>query len=337
MSTANNEDKPGTELAELQCIAHIVCRGDAAESRIQDILRYLDERGGLKRGRVLLADLTAGEVYIRYAHGLTAGELEDGRYRFGEGVCGRVFQVGESALATGPDAAPGDRPLARDTLKPDEIAFIAVPIVRDDLPIGVLAAERRADHRGPVASDLALLEVVATLITEVLSIDGQAPAWVPPVWIAPAVEHPRLALTDPDAAARDLMLRMARQRHGEGRLYLAADLYLRLASEYPGTEESLIARSKLLEIAGYHESRGNPRLAAGVLDRLRHALADHVADHGSERTREFHQPSFHEHCFRQQSFNQADPWDDGHAWSDGWDSYGGSGGGSGGGIGVRIR
>jgi Nif-specific regulatory protein len=313
MSTANNDNKPGTELAELQYIAHIVSRSDDAESRIQDILRYLDERGGLARGRVLLADLTAGEIYIRYAHGLTADELEDGRYRFGEGVCGRVFQAGEPALAASPRAAPSERPLARDTLSLDQIAFVAVPIVRDDLPIGVLAAERRPEHRGPAECDLALLEVVASLITEVLSADGEAPAWVPPVWIEPAAEHPRLTLGDPDAAARDLMLRMARQRHTEGRLYLAADLYLRLAEEHPGTEESLVAKSKLLEIAGYHESKGNPRLAAGVLDRLRHALAEN----GGGRTVSFHQP---------------DPWTDDHAWPGGWDSFGGSGG-----IGVRIR
>lgn len=322
MSTATDHKVPGTELAELQYIAHIVARSDDAESRIQDILRYLDEHGGLRRGRVLLADPAAEEIYIRYAHGLTAAELEQGRYRIGEGLCGLVFQAGEAALAAGPEAAPGERSLARDRLRPTQIGFIAVPIVRDDLPIGVLAVERQPDHERPAESDLAVLEVVATLITEVLSLEGQAPAWVPPVWIAPQAVLPYLgsgvATTgDPDAAACDLMLRMAQQRHAEGRLHLAADLYLKLAEEHFGAEQTLLAKSKLLEIACYYESKGHPRLAAGVLERLRQVLGR--KDGGN----------------RPLSAPRMDPWNDPNAWSGGWDSFGDSGGP--GGIGVRIR
>ena len=328
MSTAKNNTVPGTELLELQYIAHIVSRGDDAESRIQDILRYLDESAGLTRGRVLLADLPADEIYIRYAHALTAAELEHGRCRIGEGVCGRVFQAGESALAAGPDAGPAERTLARDKLAPAQIAFIAVPIVRDCLPIGVLAAERRPDHERSARCDLALLEVVSSLITEVLSTDGQAPAWTPSLWIEPQTARAHLGsgtrtagARDPDSAACDLMLRMAMQRHAEGRLHLAADLYLKLADEHFGTEQALLAKSKLLEIAGYYETKGNPRLAADVIDRLRRAIGGNTP--GGTRPPQA-EPS--------------DNWSDDRPWSTGWDpfrDYGGSGGG--GGIGIPIR
>jgi len=322
VSTAKQNNVPGTELLELQYIAHIVSRGDDAESRIQDILRYLDERGGLMRGRVLLADPAASEIYIRYAHGLTAAELEQGRYVIGEGVCGRVFAAGEPVLAASLDAAPTDA--AADALPPEQIAFIVVPIVRDCLPIGVLAAQRRPSHKRPAQCDLALLEVVASLITEVLSTDGQAPAWVPQEWIEP---HPRRAPAgtearcadagDPDSAARDLMLRMALQRHAEGRLHLAADLYLKLAEQHFGTEQTLLAKSKLLEIACYYEAKGNPRLAADVVDRLRRALG--VGGDGD----------------RPAPAQRPQPWGTGCAWSTDWDSFGSSEGS--GGIGIRIR
>ncbi|WP_295434867.1 GAF domain-containing protein [uncultured Thiodictyon sp.] len=324
MSTAKQNNVPGTELLELQYIAHIVSRGDDAESRIQDILRYLDERGGLMRGRVMLADPAASEIYIRYAHGLTAAELEQGRYAIGEGVCGRVFAAGEPVLAASLDAAPADA--AADALPPEQIAFIVVPIVRDYLPIGVLAAQRRPSHKRSPQCDLALLEVVASLITEVLSTDGQAPAWVPQAWIeprsrrAPAGTEARCAgAGDPDSAARDLMLRMALQRHAEGWLHLAADLYLKLAEQHFGTEQTLLAKSKLLEIACYYEAKGNPRLAADVIERLRRALGTGACDDGA----------------RPAPAQRPQPWGDGRSWSTEWDSFGSSEGS--GGIGVRIR
>lgn len=326
MSTAKHNTVPGTELLELQYIAHIVSRGDEAESRIQDILRYLDERGGLMRGRVMLADPAASEIYIRYAHGLTAAELEQGRYAIGEGVCGRVFAVGEPIVAASLDAAPADPALATDALPPEQIAFIVVPIVRDYLPIGVLAAQRRPSHKRSAQCDLALLEVVASLITEVLSTDAQAPAWIPQAWIEP---HARRAPAgteahcagagDPDSAARDLMLRMALQRHAEGRLHLAADLYLKLAEQHFGTEQTLLAKSKLLEIACYYEAKGNPRLAADVVERLRRALGTGDCGDGD----------------RPAPAQRPEPWGDERSWSTGWDSFHSTEGS--GGIGARIR
>ena len=322
MSTAKNDTVPGTELLELQYIAHIVSRGDEAESRIQDILRYLDERGGLMRGRVMLADLPAGEIYVRYAHGLTAAQLQEGRNRIGEGVCGRVFESGKPALAVGLDTGPADPSLASDSLAPEQIACIAVPIVRDSLPIGVLAVERSPDHERPHRCDLGLLEVVASLIAEVLSSDGKAPAWVPSGWIEPHTRHtpvPQGGCTgDPDNAACDLMLRMALQRHAEGRLHQAADLYLKLAEEHFGTEQTLLAKSKLLEIACYYEAKGNPRLAAGVVDRLRRVLGGNPAGGG-----------------RATQVQRAEPWSDDRAWSGGWDSFGNTD--DVGGIGPRSR
>ena len=89
MDNTTIDAAPGADLLALQQVARIVSRGDDAESRIQDILRHLAGSPGLVRGRVMLADPSAGEIYIRYAHGLTHEELERGRYRIGEGVSGR--------------------------------------------------------------------------------------------------------------------------------------------------------------------------------------------------------------------------------------------------------
>ncbi len=107
MDTTEIDTPPGAELLALQQVARIVSRGDGVESRIQDILRHLAGSPGLVRGRVMLADPSAGEIYICYAHGLTPAELARGRYRIGEGVSGRVFQTGQAALIANVHDEPG--------------------------------------------------------------------------------------------------------------------------------------------------------------------------------------------------------------------------------------
>jgi len=308
----------GTDLAALQQVARIVSRGDDAESRIQDILRHLAGAPGLVRGRVLLADLRAGELYIRYAHGLTPEELERGRLRIGEGVSGRVFQTGEPALiadlldeppaATAPSDAPPAGPLH----------FLAVPIVRDHLPVGVLAVQRRDGHVPTARRDLVLLEVVASLISQILRTTTEAQPWVPPVWHEPWSAAPRSRPPPGDqvGAERDLRLRMAEQWHAEGRLHLATDLYLKVAGAHPGTEEALLAKSKLLEIARYYEDRGTTRMAADVLARLQRALEQGGPGDGEAARR-------------------PDAGGDGERTPTEWDSFGDSAGS--GGLGVRIR
>jgi Nif-specific regulatory protein len=321
MHPTDIETAPGAELLALQQVSRIVSRADDAESRIQDVLRHLDESAALVRGRVMLADPSAGEIYIRYAHGLTPVELERGRYRIGEGVSGRVFQSGTAALVANVRDEPGylARAVALDALPPEQVAFLAVPIVRDHLPVGVLAAHRGRDRERSARSDLALLEVVASMLAHILCAADQAA----PVWCdLPIVRHPH-ARRDPDPsdaghAGRDLMLRTAAQRHAEGRLHQAADLYLKVAGQHPGTEPALRAAAKLVEIARYYEARGASRLALDVLDRLQ--CARDGGDRGGGR------PA---------PVERSDPWEDSGFGSDEWGAFGDSEGS--GGIGIRVR
>ncbi len=276
----DNDTAPGAELLALQQVARIVSRGEDAESRIQDILRHLASALGLVRGRVMLADPAAGEIYIRYAHGLTPAELERGRYRVGEGVSGQVFRTGEAALVANIHDEPGylARAVDRGAIPPEQIAFLAVPIVRDHLPVGVLAAHRLRNPARSARADLALLEVVATLIAQILCAEAEAQPWVAPLTeslMTPPMSEPQSVggrCPETDRESRDLTLRLAQQRHTEGRLHQAVDLYLKVAGAHAGTDQALLAKSKLIEVARYYEGRGATRLAADVLDRLQRAL-----------------------------------------------------------------
>ena len=161
------------ELLVVQQAARIISRSDDPEGAIQGILRLLSELLGLNRGRVLLVDPRTDRLTIRYAYGLTADERGRGRYGVGEGVTGRVFQSGQVALVQDIDDEPGylSRAVDRAVLPQEPVAFIALPIVQGEQTIGVLAVHRLRRRERPFQRDVALLQVIATFIAQVLRVN----------------------------------------------------------------------------------------------------------------------------------------------------------------------
>ncbi len=140
---------------------------------IQGILRLLSQLLGLNRGRVLLPDTQNGSLEIKYSYGLTENERDRGRYMIGEGITGKVFQTGQIALIQDIDEEPTylARAVDRTTLPDEVVSYMAVPIIADESPIGVLAFHRLRIRDRPFSRDLALLQVMATFIAQVLVIN----------------------------------------------------------------------------------------------------------------------------------------------------------------------
>jgi Nif-specific regulatory protein len=163
---------PESELLVLQQAARLIARSADPKPAIQGILRLLSELLGLNRGRVLLPDEESGALAIEYAYGLSVAERERGSYSVGEGVTGRVFQTGQLALVPDIDDEPAylARAVDRTTLPNEAVAYMAVPIILDEHPIGVLAVHRLRKRERAFQRDLALLQVVATLIGQVLQV-----------------------------------------------------------------------------------------------------------------------------------------------------------------------
>ncbi|GAB6044189.1 sigma-54 interaction domain-containing protein [Endothiovibrio diazotrophicus] len=163
---------PESELLVLQEAAKLITRSTNPEPAIQGILRLLSQLLGLNRGRVLLPCPEDGTLKITHAYGLTAEERDRGHYFIGEGITGKVFQSGRVALIQNIDEEPEylARAVDRTTLPEEAVAFIAVPIITDDYPVGVLAVHRLRNRTRPFQRDVALLQVVATLVGQVLRV-----------------------------------------------------------------------------------------------------------------------------------------------------------------------
>ncbi len=164
---------PESELLVLQEAARLITKSTDPEPAIQGILRLLSQLLGLNRGRVLLPSAEDGELEICYAYGLTEKERTRGRYMIGEGVTGKVFQTGHLALIQNIDEETTylARAVDRTTLPDEAVAFIAVPIVIDEFPAGVLAVHRLRQRERPFQRDVALLQVLATFIGQVLRVN----------------------------------------------------------------------------------------------------------------------------------------------------------------------
>jgi len=140
------------------------------EPSIHGVLRLLSQLVGLNRGRVVLPD---GDVLrIHYAYGLTDVERGRGVYRVGEGITGRVMKTAHATVVQDIDQEPDFlcRAVTRATLPQETVAFIAVPILRDRVPVGVLGVHRLRNRPRPFHADLHLLRIVAAMIGQTLRI-----------------------------------------------------------------------------------------------------------------------------------------------------------------------
>ena len=173
MTEPSMASTPEAELLVVQEAAKQIARSADPKPAIQGILRILSQLLGLNRGRVLLPKPETGALAICYSYGLTEEEKTRGRYMIGEGITGKVFQSGQLALIQDIDEEPMylARAVDRSTLPNEAVSFIAVPIIIEENPIGVLAVHRLRQRARPFQRDLALLQVLSTLIGQALRVN----------------------------------------------------------------------------------------------------------------------------------------------------------------------
>ncbi|WP_299878397.1 sigma 54-interacting transcriptional regulator [uncultured Cocleimonas sp.] len=161
-----------SELLVISQAAKLITDASNPRPAIEGILRLLSELLGLNRGRVVLPSENSEHLSITYSYGLTEDERTKGNYVIGEGITGRVFKSAQIALIQDIDDEPIylTRAVDRINLPEEAVAFLAVPIILDELPIGVLATHRLRNRNRPFQRDLTLLQIIATLIGQVLQV-----------------------------------------------------------------------------------------------------------------------------------------------------------------------
>ncbi|MBI1425011.1 MAG: GAF domain-containing protein [Gammaproteobacteria bacterium] len=162
-----------SDVVVIEQAARLIAHSTEPEFAIQSILRLLSQLLGLNRGRVLIPEEKSGVLRIRYSYGLTREERERGIYELGEGVSGRVMKTGQTALIQNIDDEPSylGRAVSRTTLPSETVAYIALPLLRNDKPIGVLAVHRLRKRQRAFDKDITTLRIIATFISQILTVN----------------------------------------------------------------------------------------------------------------------------------------------------------------------
>lgn len=163
-----------SEANELRLLFEVSQALDGAtdiSDRLDSALELMAKYTGMMRGTLLLVNPASEEIVAEVAYGLKLSEQKRARYKFGEGVTGRVIATGKPMVVPRVSEEPLflNRTEARDMYK-EEISFICVPILVGGKAVGALSADRLFADSVCLEEDMRLLQVLASLIARAVRI-----------------------------------------------------------------------------------------------------------------------------------------------------------------------
>jgi len=154
------------ELAALYEVARAVGGTLDLRQALYDVLDILARRMDMRRGMVTLLASEGDQVQVEVAHGMSADAAARGRYKFGEGITGRVVETGEPIVVPRISEEPLflDRTRTRKQDLDHEISFLCVPIKSGTKVIGTISVDRVFKSEAACDADLRFLTIISTLI-----------------------------------------------------------------------------------------------------------------------------------------------------------------------------
>jgi Nif-specific regulatory protein len=135
-------------------------------------LRTLSETLDLERGTLLMPTTDRKHLVIKASLGFSPEEIRSSVYKIGEDFVGKVFSnCLPMALPDGEEVPGIPTPKENiDDFNLYRIGFIAVPVVLDSRPIGVITAHRTSRSNTMVDEDIKVMKIVASLLSQTLRI-----------------------------------------------------------------------------------------------------------------------------------------------------------------------
>jgi Nif-specific regulatory protein len=160
------------EVQALCEIAQLVGSATELQTTLSEILRILHDTLYMERASLVLFDETAGHLTIKASYGLTEEEKERGVYNLDEGVIGKVFRSKSPFVVRDIKSEPLflNRTQSRSIDK-SNIAFIGVPVLLRNEPVGVLTLDRLFAPDVSFEEDVHFITVVATLIAQFIELN----------------------------------------------------------------------------------------------------------------------------------------------------------------------
>jgi len=159
-----------TPLSELKLkvlyeIGQIIGQALNLDQTLEKVLQILGVYLSMKKATITLKDAKTGHLRLRICHGLTDEEKSRGIYYLNERITSQIFRTGQPFVV--PDVRKEPLFLNKTKSRPlgkREISFIAVPIMFQGMPFGVLIVDRLFGNEVSFKEDVQFLNIVALLI-----------------------------------------------------------------------------------------------------------------------------------------------------------------------------
>ena len=176
VTTSCAQERSTTAALELKALYRIVqLIGSAVhlDTALSAILKVLHDTLRMERATLALFDEENRHLAIRASYGLSVEEEQRGIYGLDEGIYGQVFSTVSPFIVPDVSSEPLflNRTGARNDYSKKTIAFIGVPVVLGEVPVGVLSVDRLFGMDVSFEEDVRFLSVVATLIAQFLSLN----------------------------------------------------------------------------------------------------------------------------------------------------------------------
>ena len=141
-------------------------------SALKILLELMQRHMNVVRGMVSLYDPASGNIYVHESFGCTPEEAARGVYQLGEGITGRVVELGEPIVVPRISEEPSflNRTASRTGVEDSNLSFLCVPIKRGKKVLGTISAERIYDNRRLLKLDVEVLSILAATAAQTVEL-----------------------------------------------------------------------------------------------------------------------------------------------------------------------
>jgi len=154
-------------------VSQLITESESITVALPLILEVMQKRLKIARGMVTLYDRHSEAIYIHESFGLTEEQKARGMYSLGEGITGKVVELGKTLIV--PRVRNSEGTLASDDSgevvgSSPHTAFFCVPIQHAKKVLGTISAERVYLNRRLLKMDVELIATIASMIAPAMEL-----------------------------------------------------------------------------------------------------------------------------------------------------------------------
>jgi Nif-specific regulatory protein len=160
------------QLAILTKIGQILSATTELKDAFGQVMRIISDELHVYRGALVLLDESTGELRTEAALGLSAEEMQRGRYALGEGITGGVVATGRARIVPDVRAEPDllNRTGRFSSDSSEQMSFLCIPVKGTSRTAGALSVDCAFVSDEQLHAEQIFLEIVAAFLAQAIQI-----------------------------------------------------------------------------------------------------------------------------------------------------------------------